>query len=95
MEIPYWFPNVAIRELGESLAKLLLEQIAQIDESIMDRQDPERIAAAILILARRSPGNIPNIVRAAETDWRDLLMGAGLAGNDWRQQLNEVVESGT
>jgi hypothetical protein len=93
MDIPRWFAVVAVRELGNSAANLLMERVAGLDEDYLDGQDPGRVAGAILILASRSPEDFLAIVQAVETDWRDVLMGAGLADDDWPQRLEDFVDS--
>jgi hypothetical protein len=51
----------------------------------------ERVQAAIVLLAR---GEFPRLRRAldlASADWRDLLIDAGLANEDWPAKLDREL----
>ena len=43
----------------------------------------DRVQAAILVLSNSQIDRLLKEVSASQVDWRDTLMGAGLAGNDW------------
>jgi hypothetical protein len=61
-------------------------------------EDPagrERIHAAVLELAR---GDVRKLLRAvveAETDWRDVLVAAGLEKEDWPRRVDELLAEPT
>lgn len=76
-----------------SEATAILDAISSLDEQDLDGQDPDRIVGAILILKKRRTASLEAIVRLAETDWRDLLMGAGLADDDWSFHLGDAIAS--
>jgi hypothetical protein len=51
----------------------------------------ERVQAAVVIVAA---GSYPAFERAAdraERDWRDVLVAAGLANEDWPEQLEREL----
>jgi hypothetical protein len=47
----------------------------------------ERLQAAIVLLAQGSLHRFHEAVRLALTDWRDLLVAAGLAHESWPDRL--------
>jgi hypothetical protein len=51
----------------------------------------ERIRAAIVLLAAGDLAEFRKAVELAETDWRDLLVAAGLAHGDWPLRLDEAL----
>jgi hypothetical protein len=51
----------------------------------------ERIQAAILLLADGRWSRFEHEADAAEADWRDVLVAADLAGEDWPERLNELL----
>ncbi len=53
-----------------------------------DGQDPERLQAALVLLADGRWTAWDEAVALARTDWRDLLVAAGLADADWRAVLD-------
>jgi hypothetical protein len=58
----------------------------------------ERIRAAIVILADGDLSRFRRAIDLAKTDWRDLLIAAGLAHGDWPVRLDEAlgpVDSGS
>jgi hypothetical protein len=53
----------------------------------------ERVQAAAVVLAAGSVARLHEAIELAMTDWRDLLVAAGLADDDWPQRLD--LELGT
>ncbi|HEV2343083.1 MAG TPA: hypothetical protein VGS97_03250 [Actinocrinis sp.] len=51
----------------------------------------ERIRAAIVLLADGDLSRFRDAVELAKTDWRDLLVAAGLAHADWPSLLDEAL----
>jgi hypothetical protein len=51
----------------------------------------ERVQAAIILLADGSLQRLRQAVDLAAADWRDLLVAAGLANEDWPQRLNHEL----
>jgi hypothetical protein len=56
-----------------------------------DAGDSERIQAAIVIVASGQLGRLTDAIALAQTDWRDILVDAGLADDDWRQRLDSLL----
>jgi hypothetical protein len=48
----------------------------------------ERVQAAVVILARGNVGRLKANLSLATTDWRDVLVAAGLANEDWPSRLD-------
>lgn len=74
------------REVPESQRLDVLEVLEELDESIFENEDLDRIAAVILILYLEGV-DLGVIADVAERDWRDLLLDAGLEGADWGDVL--------
>lgn len=53
-----------------------------------DTEDRERIAAATLLCGQGRVDRILDAVQLAKEDWRDVLVGAGLADAGWRERLD-------
>lgn len=51
----------------------------------------ERVRAAIVLLADGSLSGFRRAVELAKTDWRDLLVAAELANEDWPARLDEAL----
>ena len=49
-----------------------------------------RVHLAVLKLANGSLAEFEKWLGEARTDWRDVLMAAGMANNDWRTVLGEA-----
>ena len=52
-----------------------------------DEPPDERLIAAVVFLAEGRRGGLAMGFDLAATDWRDLLMAAGLGGGNWRSVL--------
>jgi hypothetical protein len=50
--------------------------------------DSERIQAAIVVWGRGDHARVRDAVALAEQDWRDVLMRADLADEDWPSRLD-------
>ena len=58
---------------------------------LAERQDPERLAAAMLILGRGDLDALARAIGLARRDWRDALVAAGLANGDWPAVLERTL----
>jgi hypothetical protein len=69
----------------------VLALLTTIPESLPlgERQSAERIQAAVVVAAQGNLTQFPTWLDIARTDWRDALMGAGLAHADWPHRLDE------
>jgi len=51
----------------------------------------ERVRAAIVLLANGTLSGFREAVELAKTDWRDLLVAAELAHEDWPARLDDAL----
>jgi hypothetical protein len=51
----------------------------------------ERVQMAALLLSRGDRAQLDTALPQGAVDWRDLLMGAGLAGSDWLAVLERAT----
>ncbi len=56
-----------------------------------ETQGSERIQVAMLILAGRNLDRLLEAAVLTETDWRDLLVDADLADDDWRPKVDAYL----
>ena len=71
-------------------AQSLFSTIAGLGDEVFGQQDPDRCALAVVLLVQR--GVHPrDAIQLAGTDWRDLLVAAGLANEDWRERVAAVL----
>lgn len=56
-----------------------------------DDSGRERVQVAVLELARGDVGRLLEAAVEAETDWRDILVAAGLEGEDWARRIEELL----
>lgn len=74
---------------SDAVISLLTRYVAGLPNA--ETQDPERLQAAPVLIAA---GDVDALRRALElglADWRDLLVGAGLANGDWPQVLDREL----
>lgn len=71
---------------GQVVEGLLAELVHHLTER-GDGEDKERIAAATLLCGRGRLDRLLDAVQLAKEDWRDVLVGAGLADADWSERL--------
>ncbi|MCX4696296.1 hypothetical protein [Streptomyces sp. NBC_01408] len=74
------------REFDGDFREKIIADLAGVDESTFGVQDLERIAGAIVILCKQGI-QLDVALDVARSDWRDLLMASGLAGDDWQAVL--------
>lgn len=56
-----------------------------------EKQSLERIQAAIVLVAAGDAGRLDQAAALAESDWRDVLVAAGLANEDWPARLDDEL----
>ncbi|ONK11653.1 hypothetical protein [Streptomyces sp. MP131-18] len=76
------------RAVGKGRRPDLLSAISALDGAVFGTQNPDRMTAAIVLLYLGGM-EIDAIVRLAGTDWRDLLVAAGLEHRDWPDVMAE------
>lgn len=59
-----------------------------LDQRIFDREDPDRMASAIILKCLQGH-SVSVIFEEAQTDYRDLLMESGVEDLDWRDVVAE------
>lgn len=78
-----WIAGIIAREIDEVGRPVFLAALSNLDESIFGVQDLDRMAAAMVILFVEGV-ELDFILDEAQSDWRDLLMDAGLEDpNNW------------
>lgn len=78
-------------QFPEDRAEQLLSELRDLPASVVGRQDPERIQAALVIRTGGDWQAFQGMLRLAHEDWRDLLVAAGLGHDDWPSVLDEVL----
>jgi hypothetical protein len=79
------------RDFSGAAAEVALARLAGVRLARAEKQDPERIQAAIVALAAGDPEGLESAARSAESDWRDVLVWSGLGNGDWRAVLNDLL----
>jgi len=80
-------------EFGPGSADQVLAALRSLSTRQVGGQDPERVQAALVV---RTGGNWDRFVQnrdLLEQDWRDVLVGAGLANEDWPHWLDGILGS--
>lgn len=68
-------------------AELVLAALAELSAYASS----ERVQAAVVKLARGDLGRLDRQLQEARIDWRDVLVPAGLAHEDWPEQLDTYL----
>jgi hypothetical protein len=71
-----------------SEAELVLAVLRDWRISYEEEPPNERLIAAVVLTADGRLDGVDDAFRTAEQDWRDLLVGAGLANDDWLTVLD-------
>jgi hypothetical protein len=72
------------REFGPADAERVLRRLEGLHA---EKQSPERLHAAVVLLARGDLARFEQAAETAETDWRDAFVWSGL-GSDWEPQID-------
>nr|WSY55431.1 hypothetical protein OG999_38470 [Streptomyces sp. NBC_00886] len=83
------FPDA---DVAGGIAGALRVLAAELEGSL---QSAERLLTAAVVIAARDVERFRSAIRLARTDWRDLLVGGGLAGQDWPRVLDEELAPGS
>lgn len=70
-------------------AALVIDALSE----LQDYAAGERVQAAVVKLARGDLGRLDAQLREARIDWRDVLVAAGLAHEDWPERLDDYLGS--
>lgn len=78
-----------IADFGAEASAAILAALALVPEGLplADKQDAERLQAALVLPAHGSAAEFERRLRLAQADWRDALVGAGLGDADWAERL--------
>ncbi|MFD3804255.1 hypothetical protein ACFWSF_24530 [Streptomyces sp. NPDC058611] len=79
------FPD---EQAARGVAGALRALVADLGAGGMHGTSAERLAAAVLFVARGDVRRLRTAVATAKTDWRDLLVSAELATADWPTRLD-------
>ena len=69
----------------------VIAQLTELSPAQIGGQDAERVQAALVV---RTAGDWDRFVaarRLLDRDWRDVLVGAGLADADWPDRLDAIL----
>jgi hypothetical protein len=78
--------NQVHRLFGPSRAAEVVTALDQADLSL-GLTNPDRVQLAILLLSHGDMDRFRDALRTARQDWRDTLIAAGLADDDWSEVL--------
>jgi hypothetical protein len=67
----------------------------EVERLVTDATDSERIQAAIVMWSRGDLSRLQDALALARVDWRDVLVRAGLADDDWSSRLDTELGSPT
>ena len=84
------------RDFAPEHVDAVLGHLGTIPQSLPlgDRQDPERMQAALVLPSRGDLEVFLDLVHVAHSDWRDALVGSGLANADWADRLDDELGGG-
>ena len=71
-------------------AELVFSALAELQD-LTGLATDERVQAAVVKLAAGDLGGIDRWLAEARIDWRDVLVAAELAGEDWAARLDDYV----
>ena len=80
-----------VREDFAQGADVILERLRSLRFPLAEKQSPERLTAAVVLLAKGDPEKFATAAALAQRDWRDVLVAAGLAQGDWEARLDEAL----
>ena len=72
-------------------ADSVIEALEAHQPPLSDKQDRERLLAAVVLLARGDRDAFDEAVALSSRDWRDALVASGLANGDWPDRLREEL----
>ena len=75
------------RDFAPDASAAVLARLEGLDLHLAEKQSPERIQAAVVLLAQGDLAKFEHAAGRAERDWRDVLVWSGL-GNNWYPVLD-------
>ena len=79
------------RDFGDDSVDAVVARLEVLNLANADLQDPERIQAAVVLLAKGDMSKLDSSARMAEVDWRDVLVFSGLGNLDWPTRLDAAL----
>ncbi|MEU4237332.1 hypothetical protein [Actinoplanes sp. NPDC026619] len=76
-------------EEAEAILSLLTDAVPQEPGDSAD--GIERVQAAVVLLSDGDSQRFLEVLRMAQQDWRDVLVAAQLAHDDWPERLDAVL----
>jgi hypothetical protein len=70
----------------------VLDELRNLPPDVVGRQDPERIQAALVLRTGGDWNEFVQMRDLAIRDWRDALVAAGLAHEDWPERLSANLD---
>jgi|GEM_PF-5303744 len=80
------------REFPKGTAEPVLQILRDMPYEVIGGQDPERIHAALVLRTHGEWTSFKSNVALAHLDWRDALVCADLADEDWPQRLANLED---
>jgi hypothetical protein len=77
-----------LRVFGKDVGRELIQKV-EASEFNLGRQSAERIIMAILFGSSGDKNKFRELINTTKTDWRDMLVGTGMANDDWRDVLKK------
>ncbi|MEU6264663.1 hypothetical protein [Saccharopolyspora shandongensis] len=72
------------------VGSIVEEEVGESLNSFAEQESGERLAAAVVIVARGDSSELLDALRLLEVDFRDLLVWAGLGEGDWRIRIDSI-----
>src|SRR5947209_19613255 len=70
----------------------VLGRLQELDLPLIESAEGrERVQAALLVIAAGNSSSFERAAALAEVDWRDVLVAAGLANEDWPERLDQQL----
>ena len=80
-----------LRNFAAGSAERVLEALAALPEP-WDGSPRERIQAAVVLRTDGDWHRFQDMLRLAQLDWRDALVAADLANEDWPDRLDTILD---
>jgi hypothetical protein len=77
------------RDFDSASVAPVLKRLGELDLPLLETEEGrERVQAAIILIAEGRYADFERSASQAEKDWRDVLVAAGLANEDWPARLD-------
>jgi hypothetical protein len=79
------------RQFPPRVAPELIKELSYVSFPVAEKQEPERLLAAVAVVADGDERRFRAAIGLGMQDWRDLLVAAGLANADWPNRLDQEL----